>query len=43
MSQESSEENVEGKNQTEFLAFLRKILQWMLEGRLSAKELLKNP
>lgn len=40
---ESEEENLEGEEKDEFLAFIRKTLQWRPEDRASASDLLKDP
>ncbi|KAH6663297.1 putative serine/threonine protein kinase [Plectosphaerella plurivora] len=42
-SLEEEEENLEGDEKAEFLAFLRKMLQWRPEDRKSARELLNDP
>jgi serine/threonine protein kinase len=42
-SLETEEENLEGDEQTQFLVFIRKMLQWRPEDRASASELLKDP
>jgi serine/threonine protein kinase len=42
-SLEDEEENLEGEEKAQFLAFIRKMLQWRPEDRLSAKELLGDP
>ncbi|KAF6824741.1 hypothetical protein CPLU01_10690 [Colletotrichum plurivorum] len=41
-SLEEEEENLEGEEQASFLAFLRKMLQWRPEDRLSARELMED-
>ncbi|MCJ1398649.1 hypothetical protein MMC11_001850 [Xylographa trunciseda] len=43
MSFEDSEENLNGEEKVLFLAFLRKMLSWVPEGRKTAKELLRDP
>lgn len=40
---EEEECNLEGAEQAEFLVFLRKMLQWKPEDRLSARELMEDP
>jgi hypothetical protein len=40
---ESSEENLHGEKKEEFLRFVRCMLQWRLEDRWTAKELLGHP
>ena len=40
---EKSEECLEGKDKEEFLAFVRLMLQWRLEDRKTAKQLLQEP
>ncbi|KAK1673543.1 kinase-like domain-containing protein [Colletotrichum godetiae] len=40
---EEEECNLEGAEQAEFLVFLRKMLQWRPEDRLSARELMEDP
>ena len=42
-SLEDSEENLQGEDKRLFLEFMRKMLQWKPEARLSAAELLKDP
>ncbi|KAK0619995.1 kinase-like domain-containing protein [Immersiella caudata] len=42
-SLEAEEDNLEGEEQAEFLAFLRKMLRWRPADSLSAKELLNDP
>jgi serine/threonine-protein kinase SRPK3 len=40
---ETSEENLHGEKKEEFLQFVRCMLQWRPEDRLTAKELLEHP
>lgn len=40
---ESEEENLEGEEQAQFLAFIRRMLRWQPEDRASAAELLQDP
>ncbi|OCK87907.1 uncharacterized protein K441DRAFT_709141 [Cenococcum geophilum 1.58] len=42
-SLEKSEEYLKGKNKEIFIKFMRKMLQWRLEDRQTAKQLLKDP
>lgn len=42
-SLEQFEENLEGKEKALFLQFMRKMLQWVLEERMSAFDLLDDP
>ncbi|OLN81064.1 Serine/threonine-protein kinase SRPK [Colletotrichum chlorophyti] len=42
-SLEDEEENLQGEEKAEFLTFLRKMLQWKPEDRLSARELMEDP
>lgn len=42
-SLEEEEENLEGEEQSSFLRFIRRMLQWLPEDRKSAKELLEDP
>jgi serine/threonine-protein kinase SRPK3 len=42
-SLESSEENLTGDEQKKFLEFLRCMLQWRPEDRMTAKQLLDHP
>ncbi|PYI18234.1 hypothetical protein BO99DRAFT_387302 [Aspergillus violaceofuscus CBS 115571] len=43
ISLETLEENLEGEPRLLFLQFLRKMLQWKPEERMSARELLDGP
>jgi serine/threonine protein kinase len=40
---ENSEENLDGENKKVFLEFMRKMLRWVPEERMSAEELLQDP
>ncbi len=40
---ESSEENLDGKEKEAFLEFVRYMLRWKPEDRMTAKELLDHP
>lgn len=42
ISLEESEKNLEGTNKVLFLEFMRKMLKWVPEERLTAAELLKD-
>ena len=42
-SLEAEEQNTTGKEKTEFLCFIRSMLQWRPEDRMSARELTKDP
>ena len=42
-SLEKEEENLQGEEQRIFLAFLKKMIQWLPENRKSPKELIEDP
>jgi serine/threonine-protein kinase SRPK3 len=42
-SLEDEEENLEGGEKKVFVQFLKKMVQWRSEDRLSAKELMEDP
>jgi serine/threonine protein kinase len=43
VSLETSEEFLQGKNKEMFIAFMRGMLQWRPEDRMTAKDMLQHP